>query len=481
MLLQTRFYLLLEAYFNINFLGFSMSLKKTLSRFYSVTLVTVAMIFNGSILANEFISTAIVIKNVDVFDGVNPSLLKNTNVLIIGDQIESININLADIPSGAKVMDGSGHTLIPGLIDAHWHTFMASVNPRELFEADDGYLHTRAAVEATNTLMRGFTTVRDVAGPVFGLKKAIDEGYLKGPRIYPSGAGISQTSGHGDLRLRFNQPQNFGGTPSRWEQLGLMQVADGKANVLTAVREQLRLGASQIKIMGGGGVGSVADPLESIQFTTDEIKSAVQAAEDFGTYVTAHIYTSKATVRAINAGVKSIEHGHLLDKETLELMVKKGVWLSIQPFEFEHFPDSYTESQKEKGKIVNAGTQTVYKLAKKLNVNMAFGTDLLFSAEEASKQNEKLVSLEKWFTPFEVLTMATGNNGQFMRLTGNKNPYPKKLGVIEKGAYADLLLIKGNPLENLGLLIDYQNNISLIIKNGKVVKNNINTKATGRG
>jgi len=340
--------------------------------------------------------------------------------------------------------------------------------------------------------MRGFTTVRDMASPSFGLKRAIDEGSLAGPRIYPSGAGISQTSGHGDLRTRANDAERIGGTPGRWERLGLMLVADGETEVLKAVREQLRLGASQIKIMAGGGVGSLHDPLDSIQFTSAEIRAAVRAAADWGTYVTAHIYTPAAIRRAVEAGIKSVEHGHLIDEPTMKFLAKKGVWLSMQPFVSDETPEMAaaealkTKEMIESGKLspariaqikkglkVRAGTDHTYQLAKKYGVKLAFGTDRIFSAENAAGQNDDLVKLLRWFAPAEILRMATGNNGDFMTLTGPRNPYPGKLGVIQTGAYADILLVNGNPLDNIQLLANPQKNLSVIMKDGIIFKNTL--------
>ncbi|SEL12648.1 Imidazolonepropionase [Colwellia chukchiensis] len=457
-----------------------MQFQQLIARLFSAVGVVFLAVMATSFFAksddNLVTDRYLLINNVDVFDGVNPKLIKNSQVLVINDEIAAIGSIPDNLPSRLQIIDGQGNTLMPGLIDAHWHTLMAAASFKDLSQGDASYLHTLAAVEASNTLLRGFTTVRDMAGPAFGLKKAIDENLLQGPRIYPSGAGISQTSGHGDIRHRFNPPKAFGGAPSRWESLGLMSVADGEAGVLTAVREQLRQGAVHIKIMGGGGVASIADPLDSVQFTQQEIKAAVQAAADFGTYVTAHIYTAPAAQRAIAAGVKSIEHGHLLDDKTLQLMANKGVWLSTQPFHLDEVPAYYNASQKEKLRLVTQGTAKLYRLAKKYKVKVAFGTDLLFATANAAKQNQELVKLQQWLTPFEILNMATANNGELLRLTGARNPYPKKLGVVAVGAYADLILVKGDPLANINLLADPKNNIAVIIKNGTVIKNTLTTR-----
>jgi imidazolonepropionase-like amidohydrolase len=410
--------------------------------------------------------------NVRVFDGSSDQLQSGMSVLINGNLIQHMSKGQIDSSPDTTVIDGNNRVLMPGLIDAHWHVFMAPVSFEELANASDGYLYTMAALEAGSTLMRGFTTIRDVSGPVFGIKRAIDEGAINGPRIYPSGSGISQTSGHGDTRSRPEIPRRFGGTRSRLERIGLFSIADGEAEVLTAVREQLRLGASQIKVFGGGGVGSLFDPLDSVQFTSTELRAAVQAASDWGTYVTAHIYTPTAIRRAVEAGVRCIEHGHLIDEPTMKLLAENGIWLSMQPFVYrEDLGRPRTEAQVEKYRKVTGGTQNAYRLAKKHGVKLAFGTDLLFSRETAAGQNKELLTLLEWFTPAEILKMATSTNGELMALSGPRNPYPKKLGVIEAGAYADLLLVNGNPLQDLAVLADPENNIDVIMKDGYIYKN----------
>jgi imidazolonepropionase-like amidohydrolase len=224
---------------------------------------------------------------------------------------------------------------MPGLIDAHWHAFMAGTLQPVLMSAEPSYLHHRSAQEAEATLMRGFTTIRDLGGPVFGLKRAIDEGIVVGPRIYPSGAFISQTSGHGDFRFLFELPRQPGGPLSYTEREGIAAIADSPDEVRLRVREQLRNGASQIKLMAGGGISSQHNPIESSQFTEAELRAAVDAAADWGTYVAVHAYTSHAVRRAIAAGVKCIDHGQLIDDATARLMAEKGIWWSLQPLTYD--------------------------------------------------------------------------------------------------------------------------------------------------
>ena len=203
---------------------------------------------------------------------------------------------------------------MPGLIDTHWHTMLVRPTPAALLTGDVGYLNLVAGAEATDTLMRGFTTVRDLGGPSFGLKRAIDEGIIAGPRIYPSGAMITITSGHGDFRQPFEVPRVLGAPLSRGEQIGAAMIADSPDEVRVRVREQLMLGATQIKLTAGGGVASPNSPLDASTFTEAELRAAVEAAENWGTYVTVHAYTPVSIQRAIAAGVKCIEHGHLMDE-----------------------------------------------------------------------------------------------------------------------------------------------------------------------
>jgi len=328
-----------------------------------------------------------------------------------------------------------------------------------------------AGAEATDTLLRGFTTVRDVGGPVFGLKRAIDEGVVAGPRIYPSGAMVTITSGHGDFRQPFELPRILGSAQTRMEQIGGSLVADSPDEVRLRVREQLMLGATQIKLTGGGGVASPHSPLDVSTFTEPELRAAVEAADNWGTYVTVHAYTPVSIQRAINAGVKCIEHGHLMDEATADLMAKRGVWLSIQPFP-EEMAEAFPPGSEQRTKFVEvlAGMDGAYKLARKHKLKTAWGTDILFSAALARRQGELLANLVRWYTPAEILVMATSTNAQLLAMSGKRNPYPGKLGVVEEGALADLLLVDGDPLRNIQLLANPSTTFVVIMKDGKVLK-----------
>jgi imidazolonepropionase-like amidohydrolase len=415
-------------------------------------------------------------QNVRIFDGKSTALSAPSNVLVRGNTIERISANpiTVDMNANVRVIAGQGRVLMPGLIDAHWHAFMAATPQMLLATADISYLHLLAARQAEATLMRGFTTVRDMGGPVFGLKRAIDEGVMIGPRIYPSGAFISQTSGHGDFRFRFELPRSPGGPLSHSELEGLAAIADSPDEVRLRAREQLRQGASQIKVMAGGGVASPYNPIESIQYTEAEIHAAVEAADNWGTYVTVHAYTPPAIQQAVAAGVKCVEHGQLIDEPTAKLLADKGIWWSLQPLlEDEDVLATLGPVSRKKALEVFAGTDNAYKLAKKYNIKTAFGTDLLFDAKIASRQGAQLAKLVRWYTPGEALKMATADNGQLMALSGFINPYPGKLGVVEEGALADLLLVDGNPLENIKLIEDPDKSFSVIMKNGIVYKNTV--------
>ena len=414
-------------------------------------------------------------QNVRVFDGKSGAISGPTNVLVTGRTIARISNAPIVVDPNARttVIAGNGRTLMPGLIDSHWHAMLVRPTAAAAINGDVGYVNLMAGAEATDTLMRGFTTVRDLGGPVFGLKRAIDEGLLVGPRIYPSGAMISITGGHGDFRQPFEVPRVLGGPLSRMEKIGGSMIADSPDEVRVRVREQLLLGASQIKLTAGGGVASPHSPLDVSTFTESELRAAVEAADNWGTYVTVHAYTPRAIQGAIAAGVKVIEHGHLMDEATARLMAEKGIWLSVQPFldDEDAIPFPPDSSNRARALQVFQGTDNAYALAKRYKLKTAFGTDVLFSAALARRQGAQLAKLTRWYTPAELLTMATGTNGELLRLSGLRNPYPGKLGVVEEGALADLLLVEGNPIENIKLIEDPDRNFLVIMKDGKVYKN----------
>ena len=426
--------------------------------------------------AQDVRTASVLFENVRIFNGASERLSPASNVLVIGNTIQQISTAPIEIAPGTAVqrIKGDGRTLMPGLIDAHTHMMMADTPFGALMTSDPNYLTLNAGRGATATLMRGFTSVRDVGGPSFGLKRAIDQGVLPGPRIWPSGATISQTSGHGDFRSASHDIPAGANRPAHFtERLGFTSVADGRPQVLQAVREQLMKGASQIKLMAGGGVASDYDPLDVTQFTEDEMRAAVEAAAAWNTYVTVHAYTPQAIQQAIRVGVRCIEHGQLIDEETARIAAKAGVWWSMQPFldDEDAIPFPEGSANRRKQLEMTSGTDTAYKLAKKHGIRLAWGTDTLFDPVLATKQGKQLAKMQRWFTPAEVLRMATRDNAELLALSGPRNPYPGRLGVIEEGALADLLLVDGNPLENLLLVATPEKSFVVIMKDGRLYKN----------
>ncbi|WP_127133167.1 metal-dependent hydrolase family protein [Pseudoflavitalea rhizosphaerae] len=417
--------------------------------------------------------TTILINNVQIFDGVSEKLVTG-NVLVQGDTIS--RISSAPIPvnrsAATKIIDGKGKFLMPGLIDAHWHTMMCAMPEMVLLTADIGYINLVAAHEAGKTLLRGFTSVRDLAGPSFGLKRAIDQGLTPGPRIYPSGAMISQSGGHGDFRMPYEVPSAPGAPLSHGDEMGAGAIADGVDAVLKRSREQLMMGATQLKLAAGGGVSSNYDPIDVSQYTEEEFHAAVEAAENWGTYVTVHAYTPRAIQAALRAGVKCIDHAQLIDDATAKMMAEKDAWLCIQAFLANEYSNPQaTADGREKQKMVASGTAKAFQLAKKYKIKTAWGTDMLFDPASTKNQGAILTTLTPWYSNFEILKMATSVNGELLAFCGPRNPYPKPLGVIKEGAYADILLVDGNPIQDLKLVADPDKNFLLIMKNGIVYKN----------
>ena len=419
---------------------------------------------------------AIAFQNVRIFDGKSSQLSGPSHVLIRGNRIERISSTPIAAPRGGDttLIDGGGRTLMPGLIDNHWHTMMIRPTVVQMLMGDVGYLNLVAGAEATATLLRGFTSVRDLGGPSFGLKQAIDEGAVVGPRIFPSGAIISVTSGHGDFRQPLELPRAVGTPLSRGEQFGAAMIADSPDEVRVRVREQLMKGAAHIKLTAGGGVASPHSPLDVSTFSEEELRAAVEAAGSWGTYVGVHAYTPESIQRAIAAGVKVIEHGHLMDEATAKLIAEKGIWLSTQAFPDE-LAEAFPPGSFERGKAMQvfAGTDATFNLAKKYKIKTAFGTDILFSAALARQHGALLAKLVKWFTPAETLAMATGTNAQLLALSGKRNPYPGKLGVVEEGALADILLVDGNPIADITLIQNPDRHFVVIMKDGKIYKNTL--------
>ncbi|GIU33392.1 amidohydrolase family protein [Shewanella schlegeliana] len=416
--------------------------------------------------------------NANVFNGTDNQLLENVAVLIEDNLIskisrqDGIDLSIAD-----EVIDAKGGTVMPGLMDAHVHiTLSAPFNVIDTMTREE--VAIRSARISEEMLMRGFTTIRDVAGNTLGLKKSIDNGYAKGPRILPSMAAVSQTSGHSDYRQ--NQAQERIGLheDSPMMKLGAMKVADGRSEVLKAVREQLFMGASQIKIMAGGGASSTFDPLDTLQFTLDEMKAAVEAATDYDTYVAAHIHTADAMRRAAEAGVMSFEHATIMDDDIAKTIKDKGIWM---------IPSYFTSSLIAERKIPLPNEETYRKtervgkamlksaeLIKKYQIdNIAFGTDCVGEASVHATQLNELAAIEHTFDTITALRMATSNCGRLFEMSTYQHPYQQGvLGRVIEGAYADLLIIEGNPLQGVECVADL-NKQKMIMKDGVIYKNTL--------
>lgn len=414
-----------------------------------------------------------ILRNVRVFDGVREQTTDNADVLVEGSHIVAVSTSpvAGDASEGVIEIDGRGRFLMPGLTDAHVHLMGNANSMLDFVQGPTGTLYGNTIAEAKRMLLRGFTTVRDMGGDLAPVKGLIDRGTFEGPRIFPSQAMISQTSGHADFAFVYDIPEEFGGRPSRTEDIHFTRVADGVPRVLAAVREQLRQGATQIKLTLGGGAASMYDPLNTLQYTPDEISAAVQAATDYGTYVATHVYTPAGIRRAIAAGVKSIEHGHLADEETVRLVAEKDVWLSMQPFaeDDHHYPDPVRAAKNTE---ICHGTAQVYEWAKQYGVKTAWGTDLLLEPQSAARQSVMAARLGEFYSSFEALKMLTSGNAELFEMAGERNSYRGgKLGVIAEGAWADMILVDGDPLADLSLIGNPEVNFKLIVKDGQVVKN----------
>jgi imidazolonepropionase-like amidohydrolase len=428
-------------------------------------------LFGSAKAAPEPPSRPILFTNVRLFDGTSSDLRDGLFLLIDGTRIKEVGSGTPGTPEGAHVINCGGRVIMPGLIDSHWHALFAGLPLAAALQGDTALINLTAAAEAERTLMRGFTTIRDLGGPTFALKQAIDQGLATGPRIYPCGALITSSGGHGDMRPLY-EIRTGGPYSSTREAEGAM-VADGPDAVMQRVREQLLQGASHIKVVGSGGVSTPRSPLDSVTYTEPEIRAAVQVCADWNTIVTVHAYKPPAIQRAISAGAQCIEHAHLMDDATAAMMAERGVWWSTQPFLTEEDQLPQTGEAKQKMMEVFGGTDKAYRLAIKHGIKTAFGSDLMFSQTLTRRQGIMLTHLTRWYSNAALLKQATAANGELLALSGPRNPYPGKLGVIEQGALADLLVVNGNPLEDIMLVAKPEKSLAIIMKDGAFYKNTI--------
>lgn len=430
--------------------------------------------------------------NVHVWDGTSDGITRRINVLVENNLIKKIRADASDAHAEAVVIDAPGKILMPGLIDSHVH-----FNLTGLFTTLAGgqaaawdQIGAQAAANARDHLMDGFTTVRDTCGMGNGLQQLIDRGTVVGPRIYPSGACISPTSGHGEWRAHDQRYPNA--EPSFLEKLSVIQLVDSPDEMTAATRRNLSHGASQIKLTAGGGVSSTLDPLYSVGFSVAEMRAAVVAAEFFDTYVLTHAYNDRTVRMSIEAGVKVIEHGQMVTEDTVKLMVDKGIYWSVNlagmdPDLLTH-PNFATGPVRAKVETFHEGSKDMVRLIKKHKPKIVFNVDTVLSTmhqARAQRDFEKFLFSE-WFGNHALLVAMTSTPGEMARLTGKRNPYPDaKLGVIEEGAYADILIVDGNPLDDVTAIGANEKwfdapprdegveTIRLIMKDGMIYKNTL--------
>ena len=443
-----------------------------------LALIMSATLF-GSTLVNAAAKEApvqILITNVDVWDGTSSKLKLKTDVLIEGNKIKKVAKGIK--AEGANVIDGKGYTVTPGLIDMHQHLTLNGGTASG--EKWDAYVQGAHASRAAEYLLRsGFTTIRDIAGNTLGLKKAINENILPGPRMYVSGPALGPTGGHSDWAPRTAAP----GYESYQEKVGNTHVIDGRAEWLRAARWNMRNGADFLKVMAGGGVASEFDPLHLQSPSPEEMEAAVQVAKEYGSYVAIHAYTDDAYLKSLKAGVRSFEHGFLTTEKSIAPLADAGAWWSFQPYGGYKllcgaYPDWYTDGMKAKGKMVCKGVINAIKTMKKYNVKTFNGSDMFgwdnwhnALVNVASPTTDLPEDIR--YTSLETMKMSTSAPGQFLREETNQNRndfIAAKLGVVEEGAWADVLIWKGNPIKDVSLILEEQN-LQLIIKDGKVYKN----------
>jgi imidazolonepropionase-like amidohydrolase len=426
----------------------------------------------------------ILITNVDVFDGFAKAVSKNMNVLVVGKAIKEVSADPIPAPA-ATVIDGSGKTMTPGLIDMHQHVMLFLPEGTAAYQARwDDAAGGAMALQGMNEhlLMKGFTTIRDIAGDPLDLAKAIDMGLLKGPRIYSSGGAISQIGGHGDWAGRNVPPELLSGHMDMTQRTQNSWSVSGPDEVTRAVRMNLRRGAAFIKVMGGGGVASEFDPLEILGLAEDEVARAVEIAADNGTYVATHAYHDASYNRLMDLGVRSFEHGFLVTEPTVKRMASMGrdiVWsfqcsASVDTFgSYESMPSFFTHEQKVKGVRVGKGARNAAALMQKHNVFTISGSDYFTVETLPNVKDGLLCEVGVGYTPAEALTHWTGNAGIVLKWSGPKDPYPTyELGTIKEGAWADILLWEANPLEDIRVVVD-EGNLKLIMKDGVIYKNTL--------
>jgi imidazolonepropionase-like amidohydrolase len=433
--------------------------------------------------AQEDTPSQTLITNVNIFDGFSDKLANGMSVLIQDNHIVEVGKSIS--APGATVIDGGGRTMTPGLIDMHQHVMLNPPEGTASYQTRwDGAAGGAFAIHHMNKdmLMKGITTIRDIAGDPLDIAKAIDMGLLPGPRIYSSGGSISQTGGHGDWAGRNVPAEILAGHMDMSQRTANTWVVDGPDEVTKAVRLNLRRGAAFIKVMGGGGVASEFDPLEIMGLAADEVARAVEIAADNGTYVATHAYHDASYNRLLDLGVRSFEHGFLVSEKTVKRMASMGedvVWsfqcfVSVNTFgSYESMPAFFTHEQKLKGVAVGKGVRAMSKWMNEHDVFTVGGSDMFGPGLVERIKEDITCNVGVGFSPAQALNHWTGNAGKVLNWSGPKNPYPTyHLGRIAPDSYADILLWEGNPLENIDLILD-ESKLDLIMKDGVVYKNTL--------
>jgi imidazolonepropionase-like amidohydrolase len=404
-------------------------------------------------------------RNFAMLDPEADEIIGGGELLVEGDRIREVS-NKPIKSSSASIVDCGRRTLMPGLIDSHVHVFLCEVAIRRLEELPLTLLTARAAGLMRAMLDRGFTSVRDTGGADWGIKAAVDQGYLPGPRLFIAGKAIGPTGGHSDARRRTDPGTRCHCCNALAYSLA---IADGEANVRRTVREEMRQGVDQIKLMLSGGVASPYDPLDSLQFSIPEIMAAVEEAHAFGRYVCAHAYTPEAITRAANAGVRTIEHGNLIDEPSAALMAKNGMFLIANLVAYYAMRERASEfgmgaEMLEKNDLVIDGGLRSLEICKRAGVPVAYGSDLLGQLQV--DQSREFVIRAQVVKPIDIIRSATTIGAKVLRREG-------KLGCLKPGAWADLIVVDGNPLENLALLGEQGKYLAAIVKGGQFHKNRL--------
>lgn len=404
-----------------------------------------------------------IFENCTLIDGTSDQVIPDCQVVVEGNVIREVTTERVTL-SGAQRHDIGGRVLMPGLIDNHVHVYAIHLNQGKTRGMPHTLMTAHAIPRVRDMLMRGFTTVRDVAGGDYGIKQAINLGLVEGPRLFVSGRALSQTGGHGDHRHITDDTIPCACT-SALDIMG--RLADGVEGVRYAAREELRKGADHIKVLVSGGVGSPHDKLEHTQYSLDEITIAVEEAAARGTYVAAHSYTADSTIRAVKCGVRTIEHGNFINSEAAQLMAERGAFMVptlICYWESHNNADSYGLPSNVKDKlreVTNAGVGML-EICREAGVRMGFGTDLM--GEMITAQSKEFRLRAEALAPMDILKSATSVNAEILGQNG-------RLGRIAPGALADLLVVDGNPLDNLGLLEHHDSGLLAIMKDGQFHKN----------